>query len=189
MITNQEYEPEQYWEKDFSDLKYIEQYDKPNVCYGMDINTFKSYIKNKHEKDLFEKQELSNQRWLSIENNFIRYLLSEYNVESEIKNHILELNKCPKITCHGGNSGREFKENAEDIILNKFNGNIIDFIGNLIIGNNYKEYSETLTQEVNLIFLIENILKIHIIIPMKKLECKNTYWFPETFEKAYIKLN
>ena len=89
-----------------------------------------------------------------------------------------KLNKCPKITCHGGNSGREFKENAEDIILNKFNGNIIDFIGNLIIGNNYKEYSETL------IFLIENI-----IIPMKKLEYNNTYSFPETFEKAYIKLN
>lgn len=190
MISDNSYEPEQYWEKDFSKLEAINI--EKTIWFDIDIKTFKTYIKDKQAKELFEKQELLNQRWLFTENNFIRYALSEYKIDSEIiKNDILSLQTCPHITCHGGISGSEFKENAEDIIIKEFNGNIIDFFGNIILHcDNYKTYSEIGLglKEVNLIFVIHDILKIHIVIPMKKIEGKETYWFPESDNKDYIKI-
>ena len=187
MITNSEYEPEQYWEKDFIDYEL-------NVCFGMNIKTFKTYIEDKRIQKLNAKQDLLNQRWLSLDNNFIRYVLSEYEIDHKIKNHILDLQTCPKITCHGGNSGNEFLENAECIIVKKFNGNIIDFFASMVtICDNYNRFAENgiHLQEVNLIFMIEEILIIHIVIPMNKLDGKDTYWFPKSckdIDKNYIKI-
>jgi len=187
MVVDESYEPDRYWEKDTRDLGVTVTSIDNKVCYGMTPSVFKSFMIDKKNKEVIEKQELLNTRW--TEDNILKIIVNDYPVDETIKNKILSSIDCPNITCFGGKSGSEFKEHAENIILKSVNNRkIIDFIARIIICDDYTKYSSNGTdlKEVNLIFTIDDILKIHIIIPMTKIAQKDTYWFPENDEHVVI---
>ena len=190
MMIDKSYAPDQYWEKDTHDLQYPTEFIDNKVCYGMTPTDFKEFMIDKKEKKIIAKQELLNTRW--NEENILKIILNEYHIDETIKNKILAYKEFPIITCFGGNSGCEFKEHADNLILKKVNENsnkrILDLIARLVFRDDYEKWSLNGSQlkEVNLIFTIDNILKMHIIIPMIKLENKDAYWFPENDENVII---
>jgi hypothetical protein len=183
MIIDKSYEPDQYWEKDTHDLTEQDRtkYKENRVCFGMTPKHFKEYMIEKKNKELIEKQQLLHTRW---NDSILRYILSKYNR--------LDFENCPTVTCVGGNSGFEFTDHADNIILKQINDKnpniIIDTIARMVFGDNYTNWKKNGTnlKEVNLIFTIDNKLKMQIIIPMVVIPDKKTYWFPDDDDAVKI---
>jgi hypothetical protein len=184
MVNDESYEPDQYWERETAELGDVAVVGN-KVCYGMSPSVFKAYMIDKKNKQMMAKRELLNKRW--VEDNMLKVILNGY--QGVVKHQILSSTECPKITCFGGNSGSEFEEHADNIVLKPVTKGIIDFIARMIISEYDNVYSKKLgiyLKEVNLIFTVADILKIHIIIPMTKIEDKDSYLFPESDDSVTI---
>jgi hypothetical protein len=185
MVVDESYEPEQYWERDTAGLEDAEVGVVGNkVCYGMTPSVFKKFMIQKRESEKIAKQELLNKRW--NEDNMLKAILVSHPIDETIKSKILSSKECPHITCFGGNSGSEFKEHAANIVLKPVAKSIVDFIARMIVGDYYSKKNSIYLKEVNLIFTVDCILRIHIIIPMTKITDKDSYLFPENDEQVNI---
>lgn len=191
MISDGSYEPDQYWERDTADLGDAEvdvAVLGNKVCYGMSPSAFKAYMIDKKNKVMMAKRELLKKRW--SEDNMLKVILNGcQGVDKTIKQKILSSTECPKITCFGGNSGSEFVDHANNLILKPVSNSIVDFIARILIScydNVYSKKNGIYLKEVNLIFTVEGMLNIHIIIPMIKIADKDSYLFPENDESVTI---
>jgi hypothetical protein len=189
MVADKSYEPDQYWERDTAGLGNADEdvdvgVAGNKVCHGMTPSVFKEFMIQKKENEKIAKRELLNKRW--NEDNMLKAILVSHPIDETIKSKILSAKECPRITCFGGNSGSEFEEHAENIVLKPVAKSIVDFIAGMIVGDYYSKKNSIYLKEVNLIFTVDCILRIHIIIPMTKITDKDSYLFPENDEQVSI---
>jgi len=204
LVSDEDYEPEQYWEIDTKDLELnLNDCKDNNVCYGMTPDNFMKFMGDKKAKEENIQRELLNKRWL--EENILKLILDEKtlvsfgnHIDQKLKENIdqiLSYDKCPNITCFGGNSGSEFSYHADDIITKEVNHKkpdkiVIDLMARLVFKDDYDKWSKNGTdlKEVNFIFTIDKSIKMQVIIPMIKLQDKSTNWFPEHDENVKINI-
>lgn len=204
LVSEEDYEPDQYWEKDTGDLKRNLNDCKDNiVCFGMSPNKFKAFMLEKNIKKEIALKELLNKRW--NEENILKLILDEKTrvsfeplIDRNLRHNMLGIllyKDSPNITCFGGNSGYEFKYHADDIIIKEVNHTkqnklVIDLLARMVFSDDYEKWASNGSdlKEVNLIFTIDNCIKMQIIIPMVQIHDKKTNWFPEDDKDVLIKL-